>query len=261
MKIGIQTLAYNCENTIEEVLTPWINLKDKYDVKIWVGSGQFKIYKELGYEDKNEKTLILLNTMLNEGKVDCVFTPDPENLLSDHETRDKCINYFKKLDIDLMIQVDSDEFYSEEDVINYMKFIEENSDYSCFNTTFKNLIGDGTKYEEWTRISAAKIKNHGGISHYYFDAHWSFTGEDGINIEYRQVPTITIPKELVHPLHDTWTDNRRGSGTGHIKDKMEYQKRYYSHDCGWVWDEVEQTVKPNVNLWGDNTPNIKSIDV
>lgn len=259
MKIGIQTLAYNCHEVIEDVLRPWINLKDKYDVKVWVGSGQFKIYKDLGYEDKNSDTLQVLNRMLERGDIDYVFTPDPENLLSDHKTRNMCIPYFKENDIDLMVQVDSDEFYTDEEVNNFIKFIEEYPDHTCFNTTFKNLIGNGTIYEEWTRFSAARIKNHGGISHYYFDSHWSFEGEDGNNIEYRRVPIITTPKELVHPIHDTWTNNRKGSGTEHIKGKMEYQKKYYSHDCGWIWDEEEQTVKPNEKLWGDNIPNIKNI--
>ena len=41
MKIGIQILAYNCEPTFEKLIKPWIDVKDEYDIKIWVGSGQF----------------------------------------------------------------------------------------------------------------------------------------------------------------------------------------------------------------------------
>lgn len=266
MKIGIQTLAYNCHNVIEEVLNPWINLKNQYDVKIWVGSGQFKIYKDLGYENKNEDTLKILNRLLSEKKIDYLFTPDKNNLLGDHTTRDKSVQYFIDNDIDLMIQLDSDEFYTEDEVKNYINFIESNSGYTCYNTVFKNLIGDGSKYNEWSRFSAARIKEHGGISHYYYDCHWSFNGDkkvvDGItsgsNVEYRWVPTKTIPKELVHPIHDTWTNNRKGSGD-HIKSKIEYQKKYYNHDCGWFWDEEKETIVPNEKMWEDGSLIIKNL--
>lgn len=37
MKIGIQVLSYNCSDTFEELIQPWVKLKNKYDIKIWVG--------------------------------------------------------------------------------------------------------------------------------------------------------------------------------------------------------------------------------
>ena len=53
MKIGIQILAYNCESTFEKLIEPWVKLKEQYDIKIWVGSGQFKIYNDMGCENLN----------------------------------------------------------------------------------------------------------------------------------------------------------------------------------------------------------------
>lgn len=260
IKIGIQLLAYECENTIEEVLSPWIKLKEKYDLLIWVASGQFKIYKDLGYENNNAKTLSLLNNLLEKGVIDHLFTTDDDNLLSDHETRDKCIPYFKENDVDLMIQLDSDEFYSEKDVENYVKFIEDNKEYSIYNTTFKNLVDDGKIYHNWNRFSAGWIKRHGGICKYYFDAHFYFCGDDNNTIEYRSVPSITIPKEIVNPTHDTWTINRSGSEFSDIKSKIEYQRRYYSHDCGWVFDEETGKIVPNKSVWGDKLPEFNKIN-
>src|SRR5210317_1741803 len=130
MKIGIQTLAYNCENTIDDVINPWLVLRESYDVRVWVASGQFKIYKDLGYENKNQKTLSKLNQKLDSGEIDYLFIPDENNLLSDNETRNQCVNYFVENDIDLMIQVDSDEFYTKEEVLNFMDFIEKNPKYT-----------------------------------------------------------------------------------------------------------------------------------
>lgn len=258
MKIGIQILAYQCENVIDKVLNPWLKLKSEYEVVFWVSSGQFKIYSELGYENKNERTLEILKSMLEKGEIDFLFTTSKDELLSDHETRDMCVEYFKKNDVDLMVQLDSDEFYTEQDVYNFIKFIEENNQYTIYNTVFKNLVGDGSKYNEWSRFSAGWIKRHGGIKGYYFDAHWSFNGEDGKNIEYRNTPSITIPKEILNPIHDTWTDQRSGSSHLDTKAKIRYQEKYYSHECGWSWDNNLNTIVPNQAFWGNSVPILKS---
>lgn len=251
MKIGIQILAYNCEETIDDVINPWLILKENYEVKIWVASGQFKIYKDLGYENKNQKTLEKLNQKIKIGDIDFLFVPDENNLLSDHETRHQSISYFVENDIDLMIQVDSDEFYTKEEVLNFINFIESNPKYTIYNTVFRNIVGDNNGYVDFIRFSAGKIKRYGGIGEYYLDAHWSFYGENnpdkkmGVpqNIEYRWVESVNIPKELVNPIHDSWSTNRRGSYSSDIKGKIEYQNRYYETGSSFVWDEYSNSVR------------------
>lgn len=245
MKIGLQVLAYNCADSFRELILPWLKVRSlRYDIDIWVASGQFKEYKELGYEDKNGPTLELLNKCLSNGEINHVFTPDPDNLLRDHETRNECISYFREKNIDVMIQLDADEFYTDAEVFNLIRFIEENPDYSTYNVTYNNIIGENEE-TDWERFAAAWIKRHGGISHYYFDMHWSYEGEDGNNIEYRVPPSITIPKDLVNPKHYTWTNNKNTTGPSHVKEKIEYQKRIYGGECGYTWDEDNQTVIRN----------------
>ena len=264
MKIGIQIVAYNCADKFEELISPWVKLKNKYDIKIWVGSGQFKIYHDMGCENMNGPTIELLKNMLDKGSIDCLFQPSPDNLLGDHTTRDKCVPWMKENDIDLMVQLDADEFYTDKEVENYLEFIKENPQYDTYNTVFKNMVGDGSQYENWARFSAAWIKRHGGISHYYFDAHWSFGGEDGNNIEYRnhRLKNKTIPRELCNPKHYTWTNNLNTAGPSHIKDKMAYQQKYYGGEgCGWKWDEEKQSVVVNDEYWeknGWNKPQLKN---
>tara|TARA_R110000796_G_scaffold196797_1_gene313197 strand:- start:22 stop:1884 length:1863 start_codon:yes stop_codon:yes gene_type:complete len=246
MKIGIQILAYNCDKRFEELITPWINLKNKYNLKIWVGSGQFKIYNDLGCENLNDNTIKLLKKMLEENKIDYLFQPDPNNLLGDHSTRDKCIPWMRENDIDLMIQLDSDEFYTEEEVGNYIGFIEDNPNYN-YLTVFNNLIEDGNKGYDWKKHTAWWIKRFGGISHYYYDAHWSYAGENNDemkkgeengNIEYRRPNSLIIPKKLVHPKHYTWTDDKNVGGPSHVSEKIEYQKIYYDDEkCGYEWND------------------------
>ena len=242
MKIGIQILAYNCVDTFESLIEPWVKLKNKYDIKIWVGSGQFKIYHDMGCKNLNSLTIKLLKKLLNEGKTNYLFQPDPNNLLGDHTTRDKCIPWMKENDIDLMVQLDSDEFYTEEEVNNYLKFVVNNPNYN-YKTVFNNLTGDGSKGYDWPKHTAWWIKRFGGISHYYYDAHWSYAGENNENIEYRWPDSLTIPKELVNPKHYTWTNDKNIGGPSHVKEKIAYQEKYYNNgECGYKWDEEAKKV-------------------
>ena len=249
MKVGIQIVAYNCAEKFEELIAPWVKYKDKYDIKIWVGSGQFKIYHDMGCKNLNGPTIKLLKTLLDKGVIDYLFQPDPNNLLGDHTTRDKCIPWMRENDIDLMVQLDADEFYTDKEVENYFRFIEENPNYN-YLTVFNNLIGDGNQGDDWPKHTAWWIKRFGGISHYYYDAHWSYAGENNPemkrgegNIEYRWPDSLTIPKELVHPKHYTWTNTQNIGGPSHVKEKIEYQKKYYDNgECGYEWDEYNQRI-------------------
>ena len=237
MKIGIQILAYNCSDSFERLIKPWVNLKKHHDIKIWVGSGQFKEYAELGYKDLNHSTEVLLGDLLLKGDIDYVFKPDRDNLLTDAGTRDKCIPWMKENDIDLMIQVDADEFYSAREAKNLIEYCIENPEFDHYNTIFKQVIGDGI-VEDWKRFSAGWIKRYGGIKSYYFDMHWWFND----NFDYRQTKGIDIPKHKVNPYHYTWTNDGNTTGPSHIKEKIAYQNRIYKDGCGYEWDETTQTI-------------------
>ena len=57
MKIGILFTAYNCDSYIEEVLSPWIKLRDELNLVLVANSGMFSDYIKFGFEEKNERTL------------------------------------------------------------------------------------------------------------------------------------------------------------------------------------------------------------
>ena len=259
MKIGLQVLAYNCDKTIKKLLSPWIYSKSKYDIKIWVASGQFKIYHDLGYEDENEETLKVLKRDLYH-EVDYLFESSPGFLLSDHETRSSCLKYFREENIDLMIMLDSDEFYTLEDVERLLNYIEENPNFDWYSVNFRNLIGDGTKYVDYSPVRAIWFKKNGYVKKYYFDNHLVFDIE-GRDYEYRQLKGKDIPKDILNPLHYTWTNELNTTGPSDIKRKIKYQEKYYSHECGWTWDETEGTIKPNPNFWGENLPEVNNFNL
>ena len=43
--------------------------------------------------------------------------------------------------------------------------------------------------------------------------------------------------------HYTWTNTQNIGGPSHVKEKIEYQKKYYDNgECGYEWDEYNQRI-------------------
>jgi len=237
VKIGIQILAYNCKEAFPRLIEPWAKLKEEFNFKFWVNSRQFRIYEEMGSEDINAETLEMLRTDYSQ-LIDCLSVP--EKTLSDDETRSLSLEYFKKEEVDLIWILDADEFYTEEEIRNAIKYVQENPQYDWYCIRFKSYVGDDNKWEEFVPVRIFWAKRHGGIKSHYFDLHVSYN--DGT--EYREHPNQTIPKEMVFPDHYSWTISKNTAGPAHIKEKIEYQKIYYSGECGFRWDETKQALKP-----------------
>ncbi|HIB44452.1 MAG TPA: hypothetical protein EYO37_10975 [Nitrospina sp.] len=237
MKIGVQILAYNCKEAFPRLIEPWAKLKEEFNFKFWVNSRQFRIYEEMGCEDVNADTLKMLRTDYSE-LIDCLSVP--EKTLSDHETRSSSLEYFEKEDVDLIWILDADEFYTEEEIRNTIKFVQENPQYDWYRLQFKNYIGDENEWVEFVPVRIIWTKRHGGIKHHYYDVHFSYNDDS----EYRKHPNTTIPRDMVFPDHYSWTLSKNTTGPVHIKEKIEYQKIYYHGECGYSWDETKQALKP-----------------
>jgi len=236
MKIGIQILAYNCKEAFPRLIEPWAKLKEEFNFKFWVNSRQFRIYEEMGSEDVNAETLEMLRTDYSQ-LIDHLSVP--EKTLSDHETRSLSLEYFEKEEVDLIWILDADEFYTEEEIRNAIKYVQENPQYDWYSICFKNYIGDANKWEDFIPLRIFWTKRHGGIKAHYYDVHFSYNN----GTEYREHPNQTIPREMVFPDHYTWTNSQNTTGPPHIKEKIEYQKIYYSGECGYRWDETRETIK------------------
>ncbi len=237
MKIGIQILAYNCVENFSKVIDPWVKLKDEFNFDFWVGSGQFKIYKDMGYKDLNQQTIDLFQIEYKD-IIDYLFIPDSNNLFSDHGMRTQSLRYFEEKDIDLIWILDADEFYTENEIRRTINFVLNNKKYDYYNIRLKNFIGD---CKEWSYFIPPRIfwsKRYGGIKEHYFDNHFSYKD----NSEYRSHQGVTIPREIVFPIHLSWTNSDNTTGPSHIKEKIEYQKKYYNDGCGYKWDKENNKI-------------------
>ena len=238
LKIGLQILAYNCKEAFPRLIEPWAKLKKEYNFKFWVHSRQFRIYEEMGSEDVNAETLEMLKTDYSE-LID--YLSVPEETLSDHGSRSLCLEFFEKEDVDLIWMLDADEFYTEQQIRNIMDFIKINSQFDWFTIQLKNYVGDGSTWDNFAPPRVIWAKRHGGIKKYHWDNHFSY--KDGI--EYRKCSNKTIPKNIAFPDHYTWTNTMNTTGPKHIKEKIEYQERFYSDGCGYKWNEEKQSIEIN----------------
>lgn len=242
IKIGIQILAYNCAESFSKLIEPWARLKEELNFVFWVGSGQFKIYKEMGCEDLNQETIKLLTTEYKD-VIDFLFIPDSNNLLSDHDMRSQCLGFFEEEDVDLLWILDADEFYSEEEIRRVVEFVQHQQEYDYYRISMKSYVMDNNHWVDFIPMRIVWRKRFGGIRNYYFDNHYCYHD----NSEYRSHKCCDIPKEVVFPLHYTWTQYHNTTGPKKIQDKIEYQKRYYSDGCGYYYDEEKDKVVSNVD--------------
>ena len=163
----------------------------------------------------------------------------PEEALSDHESRSLHLDYCKKKDIDLILMQDTDEFYTEEQIRDTVNFVKNNPEFDWYAIQLKNYVGDDGDWVDFAPPRIIWTKRHGGVKEYYWDNNFVYGDKE----EYRLKANIKIPKEIAFPDHYTWTNSKNTCGPNNIKDKIEYQKRFYSGECGYKWNEDKQTVE------------------
>jgi len=166
MKIGILFTAYNCDDYIEDVLKPWLELRDELNLILVANSGMFSDYVKFGFEEKNENTLqILINN-----KLDFLVTTNGKNLLDEDSSRNVCLEYLKKLKCDLLWTVDGDEVYSKTEIKNIIQHIKENLEPDVYLVQFKNYT---LKYPYWAdgffKETIYWMNRYGGINKFFFD--------------------------------------------------------------------------------------------
>tara|TARA_Y100000401_G_scaffold44889_1_gene34431 strand:- start:779 stop:4660 length:3882 start_codon:yes stop_codon:yes gene_type:complete len=239
-KIGIQFLAYNCQKSFKDFISPWLKLKSKYDLYFFVGSTQFTLYKELGYEDKNTETVRMLQSEYNH-VIDHLYSPEESK--TEEEVRNRCLELFKEKGIDIMWAVDSDEFFTEEEVEGIIQFVKENEQYDWFQVKYKNYIGDGSGWIDFEAPRIWRIKANSGVSHFYRDCWVTYNN----NKECREANWKTIPEEVARPKHMSWVEGFEESRPSNAKAKVDYQIANYGEDwgCSFKWDDEENKLSLN----------------
>jgi hypothetical protein len=244
-KLGIILSAYSLDEYVEQCLSPW----QSFDVPIACCSFQFENFQK----QSNEKCLNELRRFIPE---ECLFYDDSKSL-KEHEARNIPLEYLKNnTDIDTILILDIDEFYTKKEIENLLNFI-NSEDFSWIawsRINFKNYIFDG---QMWTddfcppRIFKIKYQDY-FLDKFYWDNDILYTKENGEQADYKRLSSITVPKKDAHIKHMTWLNNERS------KNKIEYQEKHFGK-CSFKWDYINNKIEINYKYYQDNNISAPSV--
>lgn len=229
LKIGVLFTAYNCADYINDCLNPWFNLKNNFNFKFAINSGMFKMYKDLGFPDRNSETL----NILYKYRFDYLINTKDSILLDEDTSRNNCLNYLKDIQgCDLIWLVDADEIYTENQIINTINFIRQNPEFDWYSILLRNFTFITKYHLDFERANMYWTNRNNGIDKFHFDSHVLY--KDGML--YNQKKGICIPKNILFIDHYSWLTNDTRSA-----EKIEYQKnRHHGNKdirCSFVYKE------------------------
>lgn len=208
----------------------------------------FRDYFDMGIAENNQETI----EKLIKHKLDFLVTTSGRNLLDEDSSRNLSLDFLKKQDCDLLIYLDGDEIYTEEQIISVLDFVENNPSYDQYGVFFKNhIIYEGLFWNNFLRKSIYWMKRYGGINRFYFDSDFAYNDPSA---DYSN--TVVIPRNVAFVEHYSWITN-----DPRTKVKITYQNRRYvgaSGDfpenmrCAFKWDTENDKLEFNRDFWTNN---------
>lgn len=247
-KYGIIYCGYNTEDYVLRSIEPFLN-RDNYIVS--AVSVPFKEYK--GIDELHDHTTDLLRELVEQKKLK--YLVDSPQYVSEAEARNFALFYLRKYNLDYIWLVDSDEFYTDEDIKKIENYV-ESSNKNLFKISLKNHIFDLDHYLEEPfcppRIFKTKIDNNFLLEAFYWDNDICY-GNDGKLVKFDAIeePT-TIPKEVAYIPHYTWLNDRIG------KRKVEYQHRHFGN-CSYKWNYDNHRIEFDEEFYKSHNLDIPNV--
>jgi FkbM family methyltransferase len=224
-KVGVLLSAYNSEDYIDECLQPWIELKEEFDISFACVSGMYKEYINFGFKSKNKGTL----SKLANYEIDfLISTSGSKCLMDENGSKNTALNALKN-ECDLVWILDSDEFYTKQQIKNIINYIDSTPEYDWYSVNLKNSTFEKHLWTDgFCPPRIFRTDRHGGISHFYFDNHIIYNNGDKFDIK----PNSNIPRNIAWVKHYSWltTDTRS-------KEKVKYQELRFSGNCSFTWGD------------------------
>lgn len=233
IKIGVLCVGYECDQYIDRVLAPWVEVKkdEKYQFIFSCVYGQFKEWAELfgakesAFPQWKEKYQNLF---------DYFMLSDPKE---EKDLRDIALKPLLAEECDYILMLDlSDEFYKKEQILASIEFMERYSKIYFFDVAFRNFIFDekhhldATYFKRFFRNSKADP-----IIGMRFDCDYIY--KSGID---DSKPKMRIPPNIIYVDHYSWFSDERG------KRKVKYQQlRWGETLCSYKWNEEKNRLELN----------------
>lgn len=133
-------------------------------------------------------------------------------------------------------QVDSDEYYTLNEIQNILDFVEANPWTVSFKLSLKNYVFDDKTYlvEPFTPTRIHRVSGTGGYlvagfqsdNGTFYQRPWSKETIPDLGLSQQ-----TVPMNVAWIRHDSWPNSPRS------KAKCEYQTVRWGNVCSFAWDE------------------------
>lgn len=239
MNIGILYCGFNQIDNVKNTLPFWNELSiEGVNFIVCTVSVPFLEYRQIKFDE--DDTINFIKSTNKRNIKHSIFEP---RFVKETVARNTAMHELVKYNIDYLWQVDSDEYYTLENVISILKHIEQSNNF-CFSVNFKNYIFDGNHYlDDFCVPKINKVKDQKLLT--FFDDNQIVYQSFGL------VRPTPIPKQVALIKHLTWL-HKNG------KQKVEYQLKHFG-DCSYRWNEKDQKLEIDLDYYkrhGYTIPNI-----
>lgn len=245
MRVGVIYCAYQAEDYLRMSLDPWVVARQAslagHTFLIAAVSVPFEGFPQ---EDYADLTRSMLGDAVHHGRIDHVIVRDRPTKETD--ARGQALQWLVANHVDTLIQWDSDEVASLEDIQRILAFVEGQPYVPTFRVSYRNLVFTPNQWlaEPFTPMRIHRVDTPGGYvaagfwddNNVYYRRPWE--GETGYLVRDADMACITIPTTVAHPAHYTWLNDERS------RRKVEYQL-----SRGWTpsfrWDYTANRLEWN----------------
>jgi hypothetical protein len=166
-KIAVLFSAYNCAAHIDKVFEPWLELKDELGLVLAATNGRYSLSPEDKNDAKGSHSLLKLVGK----KLDFLLhSSGTGELWTEEQGRNYMLNFALDRNVDLIWVIDADEYYTKEQILKIINFINENQHFDSYDVQFKNYA---FKYPYWVDGFSKSVvfwaDRHEGVKDFYFD--------------------------------------------------------------------------------------------
>jgi FkbM family methyltransferase len=227
-KIGVLLSAYNSEYYIDECLQPWMELKGELDISFACVSGMYKEYIDFGFKSRNKGTL---SKLVNYELDFLISTGGSKCLMDENGSKNMALNALKN-ECDLVWILDSDEFYTKQQIKNILNYIDFTPEYDWYSVNLKNSTFEKHLWiDGFCPPRIFRTDRNDGLSHFYFDNHIVYNNGDVFDHK----PNLNIPRNIAWVKHYSWLNSDTRS-----KEKVKYQELRFSGACSFKWNDSQK---------------------
>jgi hypothetical protein len=166
--------------------------------------------------------------------------------MDENGSKSAALNALKN-ECDLVWILDSDEFYTKQQIKNIINYIDTTPEYDWYSVNLKN-----STFEKYLWIDGFcpprifRTDRNDGLSHFYFDNHIVYNNGDKFDNKLNS----NIPRSVAWVKHYSWLTSDTRS-----KEKVKYQELRFSGSCSFSWDDVNEKL-----YFSDNFYNSRGLE-